>query len=299
MKYFNIILSVSIIVITLISIAVLAQRRAQYKEYFESDCTGPFPRRIFQTWKSHTEFPENFAYWSNTWKSLNPTYTYELFDDADNRAFVERTFPWFLKRFDAYDKPIKKADVVRYLYLYAHGGIYADMDFECLKSFDSLLDTHKDAGVLLGCMADYENEADSPANNVPNAIMVSKPRNPFWLCMAHVLMNRHGGRADEETGPNALRDAYLLYTSGDYKTAEWYSKILGDLPETLKPCENGPVKIVKSVVLYPIPWGRDDLRSLNDEMLHSKDRQASSDKMRKLYPESYASTYWTHSWKDQ
>jgi hypothetical protein len=249
--------------------------------------------------KSRTEFPENYTYWSSTWKSLNPNYSYTLFDDADIRAFVASKFPWFLKRFDEYDKPIKKADVVRYLYLYAHGGIYADMDFECLKPFDPLLELHSDAGVLLGCMADYENEAESPANNVPNAIMVSKPRHPFWLCMAHVLMNRYGGRPDEETGPNALRDAYLSFTSGTYETTDWYKKIVSDLPEDLKPCKSGPVKILKSVVLYPIPWGRSDLRNLNDEMLNSKDRPASSNKMRDLYPDSYAATYWTHSWKDQ
>ncbi len=270
------------------------------REYFAAtSCPTEFPRHIFQTWKSRTEFPENYEYWSSTWKSLNPKYTYTIFDDADIRKFVETTFPWFLKRFDEYDKPIKKADVVRYLYLYAHGGIYADMDFECLKPFDTLLEQNASNGVLLGCMADYANEADSPVNNVPNAIMLSKPRHPFWLCMAHVLMNRYGGRADQETGPNALRDAYLSFTSGAYETADWYKKIVSDLPQDLKPCNSGPIKIVKSVVLYPIPWGREDLRVLNDEMLHSKDRMASSEKMRDLYPDSYAATYWTHSWKDQ
>ncbi len=282
----------------LIIVGVISQHR-RVREYFSNNCESVFPRRIFQTWKSRTEFPENYTYWSSTWKNYNKDYTYVIFDDKDIRDFVSTTYPWFMKRFDDYDKPIKKADVVRYLYLYAYGGIYADMDFECLKPFDALLDANKSEGVLLGCMADYENEADSPANNVPNAIMISKPRHPFWLCMAQVLMNRYGGSADEETGPNALRDAYLTFIGGKYETEDWYKKIVSDLPENLKPCNSGPVKILKSVVLYPIPWGRADLRALNDEMLHSKDRAASSDKMRSLYPESYAATYWTHSWKDQ
>ena len=45
--------------------------------------------------------------------------------------------------YDGLLMPIMRADAVRYLYLYEFGGIYADLDFLCLQSFESLLRAHE------------------------------------------------------------------------------------------------------------------------------------------------------------
>src|SRR5579871_2603394 len=36
------------------------------------------PKIIFQTWKSRTDLPANYRYWSETLRSLNPQYDYVL-----------------------------------------------------------------------------------------------------------------------------------------------------------------------------------------------------------------------------
>lgn len=281
-------------------IAFLLYKRTRQLEGFEA-CVSAIPHTIFQTWKSRTEFPENFEYWRRTWMKYNPTYKYEVFDDNDNRAFIAEHFPWFLERFDAYDKPIKKADAIRYFYLYRNGGIYADLDFECLKSFDSLFDKYKLAGVLLGCMADAEDMATTSDHNIPNAIMASRPREEFWICMFHILMTRKNtGSIEGETGPIALKQAYMLYKAGGYKSAQWYKDIVANLTATgLTPCGDSSVVILPSQLWYPISWERKDMKVINDEMLHARNRVEASKKIVRLFPESYAATYWTHTWGDQ
>lgn len=110
-------------------------------KYKGSMTPEPFPKIIFQTWKTHS-LPKQFAYWSETWKKYNP-YNYVLWDDKENREFVATNFNWFLPTYDGYDAGIKRADAIRYMFLYKYGGIYADLDFECLKPFDDLLEKYK------------------------------------------------------------------------------------------------------------------------------------------------------------
>ncbi len=299
MKQFRILTIISTVMLALVIYGVISQHR-RVREYFSDSCESVFPRRIFQTWKSRTEFPENFAYWSNTWKSLNPSYKYEIFDDNDIEKFITEKFPWFLPRFNKYNVPIKKADAVRYFYLYAYGGIYADMDFECLKNFDALLTKHKDVGVLLGCMADAEDHATTSPNNIPNALMISKPRHDLWICVFHVLEERRddtGLRVEDVTGPVVLKEGYFLYKKGDYKNTDWYKRIVSELSPDLKPCNSGDAIVLPSQTLYPISWERREMKALNDEMLNSKNRAESTKKMMKEFPDSYAATYWTHTWE--
>jgi mannosyltransferase OCH1-like enzyme len=117
-------------------------------------------------------------------------------DDADNRAFIGREFAWFLATYDTYPAEIYRADAVRYFYLYLHGGIYADMDTECLRPLDALTQR---PGVVLGRMGSDE---DFP-HAVPNAIMASAPRCEFWLLVMALLLHlaRYQGRPEQVTGP--------------------------------------------------------------------------------------------------
>ena len=97
------------------------------------------PRKIFQTWKSKKIDNNCFLSWQSSWKLHNPSYKYLLWDDDDNRNFIKTYFSDFLEVYDSFDVNIKRVDAVRYFYLLKYGGIYADLDFECLKSFDNII----------------------------------------------------------------------------------------------------------------------------------------------------------------
>ena len=212
------------------------------------------------------------AYWAETWRSNNPDYEYVLWDDADNRRFVAENFQWFLPTYDSYDKEIKRADAIRYMYLYTYGGIYADLDFECLKPFDSLLEEYRGYDIILGQMESDLSQWHS-SNNIPNAIMISKPGCSFWLRVLERMVvkassSQGQGRPEVETGPVVLKEVYL---------SSWFERI----------------KLLPPSILYPISWVTDEEERLT---ALKADEHTLTQTMKTKYPSSYAVTYWAHSW---
>lgn len=51
--------------------------------------------------------------------------------------------------------PVMRADTARYLYMHAHGGVYADLDTWALRGMDNLTAAAgRDTGALLGLMSE-------------------------------------------------------------------------------------------------------------------------------------------------
>ncbi|KAE8452316.1 hypothetical protein EG329_001016 [Mollisiaceae sp. DMI_Dod_QoI] len=72
--------------------------------------------------------------WINTCLERNPTYPHEFLTDDAGDAYVNKTFasrPDIVQAYLALTIPILKADLLRYLLLYAEGGIYSDLDVSC------------------------------------------------------------------------------------------------------------------------------------------------------------------------
>ena len=236
--------------------------------YYYFNRHSPFPKIIFQTWKNKTP-PNKMAYWADSWKTNNPDYEYVLWDDADNRRFVEEKFPWFLPTYDGYNAEIKRADAIRYMFLYTYGGIYADLDFECLKPFDTLLEEYQRYDIILGEMESSSSKWHL-SNNIPNAIMISKPRCEFWIRVLKRMVEKakFNGRPEVQTGPVVLKEVY---------SESWVER----------------VKLLPSSVLYPISWSTDEEE--RNSALNS-DEHSLTQSMKSKYPSAYAVTYWTHSW---
>lgn len=70
---------------------------------------------------------------------------------------------------------IQLSDMSRYAYMYLFGGIYADIDFECLKSFDNL----PVAKLLLSPEPRIHTDLFG-GSEVSNAILISTPKQKFW-----------------------------------------------------------------------------------------------------------------------
>jgi inositol phosphorylceramide mannosyltransferase catalytic subunit len=95
------------------------------------------PRIIHQTWKS-AEVPARFQAAAQSWRDRHPGWEYVLWTDADIDRFVHDHFPQMVPLFRKYPDQIQRVDAFRYLLLYRVGGIFADLDIECLRSFESL-----------------------------------------------------------------------------------------------------------------------------------------------------------------
>ena len=238
-----------IIIIILILIFIITKSTDSFNN------TITIPKIIHQTWKTST-LPDNFKKWSQTIKDMHPTWEYKLWTDEDNRNFIKDNYNWFLTTYDNYNMNIKKVDSVRYFYLYHFGGVYIDLDFECLKPLDNLISNKR---IILGEMGD-----GSCSNCIPNAIMISRPNEPFWLYVILKMIQRDKtGSAEYDTGPQLLKECYDTFIDKNIITLE------------------------KSDILYPIDWTTSKGQELRANIPTNP---------KELFPNSYMVTYWTHSW---
>jgi mannosyltransferase OCH1-like enzyme len=52
---------------------------------------------------------------------------------------VRREFPEYLEAYRRLAKGVERADFFRYMVVLRHGGVYADLDTECVRPLDALL----------------------------------------------------------------------------------------------------------------------------------------------------------------
>ena len=91
------------------------------------------PKIIHQIWLG-SAVPEMFERYMNSWveQHLGRDWRYKLWTDADV-ANIELDNQAF---YDATDNYGVKSDILRWEIMYRYGGVYVDMDFECLQSLD-------------------------------------------------------------------------------------------------------------------------------------------------------------------
>ena len=93
------------------------------------------PSIIHQTWKSR-ELSEPLAGYCSSWRRLNPDCEYRFYDDARCTDFVRSEYPELAALYDSLPLAIMRADLFRYLVIHRIGGLYCDIDMECLQPFD-------------------------------------------------------------------------------------------------------------------------------------------------------------------
>lgn len=137
-----------------------------------------FPRVIFQTWEDEN-IPEK---WRDAQRSViekNPNWTYVLITNADRERIISESFPHLLPLFRSFKHNIMRADMIRYIVLYLHGGIYLDLDFVAVHSFDEI---HLPKGTDVGLV-----RSPNSKGMFTNAFMVARPGCPFWLaCLEEI-----------------------------------------------------------------------------------------------------------------
>lgn len=88
---------------------------------------------IHQIWLG-SEVPEKYKVWRESWQQHHPTWEYRLWTDEDLA-----NFPLYNR--DLYEAETNygaRSDIARYEILYQCGGLYVDIDGECLAPFDIL-----------------------------------------------------------------------------------------------------------------------------------------------------------------
>ena len=168
------------------------------------------PPILHQQWRDEAP-PPRFAAWRASWRRLGPDWQRHLWTDATLEVFVATHYPAFLPTYRAYPLPIMRADAARYLLLEHYGGLYADLDAECLGDFEPL---RRETRVVLAEEPPSHASASLAASRslprlVGNAVMLSPPGHPFWAEVRRLLVANAGARGPlDATGPFLLSGAW-------------------------------------------------------------------------------------------
>lgn len=159
------------------------------------------PRIVHQIWWQGIDaIPPRYRRLREGWMRHHPGWRFECWDEAKSRELMRERYAGYYEMFDAYRLDIQRIDSIRYFILHAFGGVYLDMDMECLRSIDDLIENRT---FLLSQTLIYNN-----------AVMGSSAAHPFWAILFEQLESyrapaglwekSRAGYAAESCGPGLL-----------------------------------------------------------------------------------------------
>lgn len=136
------------------------------KKIVNLDKNYKIPKIIHQIWIGPNPLPDFYKLLAESWKKMHPDWQYKLWQNEDLENFKLKNS----KDFYATNLMFERADILRLEILEKFGGVYIDMDSECLKPLDELhINFHFYAGIC-------PNNANAVINN---AIIGAIPNHPI------------------------------------------------------------------------------------------------------------------------
>ena len=180
-----------------------------YDQYIVNDLeyspTPRIPKIIHQIWIG-SPLPDKYIPLINSWKLNHPDWEYILWDDVmiDALGLINK---------DQYDTSTnygQKADIARYEILYRVGGVYVDIDFECLRPMD-----------IFHHVCDYyTGVAYSGRFSTFNGLIGSTPGNPILKeCIDTLDITKYYEGSPEHN---------ILFTSGPFHQTRCYLAKAGE-----------------------------------------------------------------------
>lgn len=125
-----------------------------------------FPKKIWQSWKVDAlRFEDRDTERAMSWTTKNPAHRYEVLTDDSAMTYVEHFYgpagfnrPDIVYTYRSLNSiRIIQSDLLRYLIMYAEGGVWADIDVEAVRSIAHFLPkrfNEKDINMVIGIETD-------------------------------------------------------------------------------------------------------------------------------------------------
>lgn len=118
-----------------------------YASFHTNDSDAKIPPIIHFIWfqnlyDSHldvSEIPTHGSKAPEHCQSRNANFTVNVWNATAARNLIEEHYEWFLPTYDGYKHPIQRVDAFKYFVLWHYGGIYMDLDIDCRRPLDPLL----------------------------------------------------------------------------------------------------------------------------------------------------------------
>lgn len=195
-------------------------------------------QNIWQTSKYPAEniSSENEKY-MKTWTDLNPGYQHKLLTDELIAGYVRDHFharnPDIEETFLQAKDFALQLDLIKYMVLWAEGGVYSDLDVACVQPLKQWVPPQfiDKAGIVLGVQVEQKAGLDGNAKDsfqLADWTIMSKPNQPFlWFLYQRLTENIKHLAAEQifpapnsrpynisdVTGRNALTQAFLAYAT--------------------------------------------------------------------------------------
>jgi mannosyltransferase OCH1-like enzyme len=178
------------------------------------------PKIIHQVWSGIEDpLPESFKELAETWKKHHPAWKYMFWDNKKMNEFIRAFCPAYWEPYYEVKYNIQRWDLIRYLILYQLGGMYVDMDYECLDSIELVLEDNK------GCYFSAEPTEHARlfglfnvTDYFNNALMISMPQHPF---MKLIIESAFKELSEKKNYSNKMTE--ILMTTGPLLLTNLYS----------------------------------------------------------------------------
>lgn len=208
-----------------------------------------------------------------SWRTLHPAWEYRLWTDSELAPLANRlSCPEIL--FGRRDLNVGiLADLARYELLRLFGGVYTDVDFECIRPIDPLL--------VHGCLHFGEELEGRPAIG----FLASPPSHPLWRLALAEIRSRLGARTPVDDKWDAISltgpEAFARWIRGwiDAEPGRPLHDEGGSFIGTTYP--DSHVAAFSRPVLYPYHYREHTWREFRP----------------KTHPGAYAAHHWAGSWQ--
>ena len=207
------------------------------------------PRIIHQIYEDPAGPPANLLAIAETWKENHPDWEYRFWNKQMINSFLESTCPDFLSYYRSFPFNVQRWDAIRYLILYHIGGLYADLDYECIRPLDVLL---TDSSCCMG-MESYLHKNESHLLPVGNALMASVPKHSYMAAIIDDMKNNFSidyGKGDTKQ---------IMATTGPLMVARVYDRYKKKKDVTLLPADLVSPLSIKEVGMLRTGHARPDV----------------------------------------
>lgn len=173
------------------------------------------PKIIHQIYDSPIGVPDFLSDISESWKREHPTWKYRLWDHEAIQLFFADNCSSFIPIYNSFLYNKQRWEFLRYLILYHEGGLYVDMDYECIEPVDSLLKAHL---CCLGLEPAEHAKRFGKQKLIGNAMLAAIPRHPFFEKAIERISLSNNNRqrtgtwlAPQATGIEMLNNLYREY----------------------------------------------------------------------------------------
>jgi mannosyltransferase OCH1-like enzyme len=186
------------------------------------------PLILHQTWKTES-LTEPLQSFFDSWTLHNPEFERRFYNDRDCREFIRTAFPPYLDVYDGLPFSIQRADLFRYLVIYRFGGLYADIDMECLRPIKSFLCGD---GAIFSIEAQISRSRQRELGyrhpyQIANCIFAASPGDPFLLKLVETVASQAQARpaqsltdVEDTTGPHLLTRLFYQQRRPDARVLE-------------------------------------------------------------------------------